>query len=85
MSLQHSPSQLFDKNAAIQWEIVFLNKTKTKNMKTHYTGLCEVIGVNLTISMQVQICSYWPRILRMIMLYKEIDNIVASVFVSIII
>lgn len=54
-------------------------------MKTHYTGLCEVIGVNLTISMQVQICSYWPRILRMIMLYKEIDNIVASVFVSIII
>lgn len=63
---------------------IFKENENKKYENTHYTGLCEVIGVNLTISMQVQICSYWPRILRMIMLYKEIDNIVASVFVSII-
>lgn len=86
MSLQHSPSHLFDKNAAIQREIVFLNKTKTKKIWRHtcYTGLCEVIGVDLTISMQVQICSYWPHILIMIILYKGIDDIVVSVFVSMI-
>lgn len=51
MSLQHSPSQLFDKNAAIQWEnCIFKKKLKRKkkyDILTCYTGLCEMIGVDL--------------------------------------
>lgn len=73
MSLQHSPSQPFDKNAAIhtmrkkkEKKIVFLNETKTKkDMKTYmlYWAVRSDWSDRLkTISMQVQICSYWPRI-----------------------
>lgn len=72
MSLQHSPSQSFDKNAAIHTmrkkrkKIVFLNKMKTKkDMKTYmlYWAVRSDWSDRLkTISMQVQICSYWPRI-----------------------
>jgi len=70
MSLQHSPSQPFDKNAAIHTmrkkkKIVFLNETKTKkDMKymLYWAVRSDWSDRLKTISMQVQICSYWPRI-----------------------
>lgn len=74
MSLQHSPSQSFDKNAAIHTmrkkrkKIVFLNekqKRKKKRYETYmlYWAVRSDCSDRLkTISMQVQICSYWPRI-----------------------
>lgn len=97
MSLQHSPSQPFDKNAAIHTmkkKIVFLNKTKTKKIWKHtcYTGLCEVIGV---IDLKQFQCKYKSVLIghvywyNMVMLYKEnkktyIDDIIAGVFVCMI-
>ena len=75
-------------------KIVFLNETKTKkDMKymLYWAVRSDWSDRLKTISMQVQICSYWPRIYwyNMVMLYKEnkktyIDDNVAGVFISMI-
>lgn len=71
MSLQHSPSQPFDKNAAIHTmrkkkkNCIFKQNENKKDMKTYmlYWAVRSDWSDRLkTISMQVQICSYWPRI-----------------------
>lgn len=72
MSLQHSPSQPFDKNAAIHTmrkkrkkNCIFKQNENKKVMRTymlHWAVRSDWSDRLKTISMQVQICSYWPRI-----------------------
>lgn len=69
-------------------KIVFLNENKNQQKyeknHTRYTGLCDVIGVDLknNFNASTKLFLLATYIDNMIMLNKIIDDIVASVFVS---